>query len=103
MLAWVVVAVITALYASVVLSGAFDFIELPRTARENMGLEVTATGLFWLGFGVLFPIVIYTVSLLSVRRRRVPVRIFALVTGLGVVGAVRLEVSYLVSRLDFFV
>ncbi|UBH04644.1 hypothetical protein K8P10_000155 [Leucobacter sp. Psy1] len=101
-LAWVVSAVITALYASVVVRGVVDLIELPRAARENMGLGVTSNGVFWLWFGVLFPVPIYAASVWAARRRAIPIRLLALLCGLGVVAVVQLEVSYLVSRLDFF-
>lgn len=101
-IAWAIAALITALYASVVVRGVVDLVELPRAARENMGLGVTATGIFWLWFGALFPLPIFAGSVLSVRRQRAPIRLFALLTGLGVVAVVQLEVSYLVSRLDYF-
>jgi hypothetical protein len=67
-----------------------------------MGLGITPSGWFWLGFGVLMPVVVYVLSLVIGRGRSAALRLLVIAAGLGVVAVVQLEVMHLVPQSGFF-
>lgn len=99
--AWGIGLLLTGLYASTVVSSAGNLVLLPQMA-ESMGLGITPTGWFWLGFGVLMPVAVYALALVIGRRRSAALRLLVLAAGLGVVAAVQLEVMHLVPQSGFF-
>lgn len=100
-IAWTVGILLTGLYISSVVAGIGNLVLLPQMAA-TMGLSMTPAGWFWLGFGVLLPVVVFSLSLLLARGRRASLRVLVLAAGLGVVAAVQLEVMHLVPQSGFF-
>ncbi|WP_449283682.1 hypothetical protein [Leucobacter sp.] len=99
--AWAIGLLLTGLYASTVVAGVGNLVLLPQMAA-SMGLGITPTGWFWLGFGVLMPVVVFALSLVIGRGRSASLRLLVLAAGLGVVAAVQLEVMHLVPQSGFF-
>jgi hypothetical protein len=93
--AWSIGIVVAGLYASMVVAAIGNLLLLPQQAA-SAGLSVSPTGWFWLGFGVLMPVVVFVLALLVGRRTSAGLRLLVLTVGLGVVAAWQLEVLVLV-------
>lgn len=98
---WAVWAIITGLYAYMVVAAAGSLSLLPQMV-DSMGMSMTGIGWFWLIFGVAVPPIAYVLSLLAARRRSAAVRLLALATGLAAAAAINLEVLLLVPQSSFF-
>lgn len=98
---WVCFAVLTALYAYMVVAAIGNLALLPQMAGQ-MGLGVNGTGWFWLWLGVALPVVAYAIALLVGRKRSGGARLLVLATGLAVTAAVQLEILHLVPQSSFF-
>lgn len=100
-IAWAAALLIVALYAYTVVAAIGNLIGIPGMA-DAMGLSMTGAGWFWLWFGVVIPIVVLGLALLTGRRRSAGLRVLVLAAGLCLVAAVQLEVMHLVPQASFF-
>ncbi len=98
---WVLFAILTGLYAYMVVAAVGNLTMLPEMAAQ-MGLGVNATGWFWLWLGVALPVLAYLVALLIARKRRGASKLLVLATGLAVAAALQLEIGLMVPTLWFF-
>lgn len=100
-IAWVLGALITLLYAATVAAAVGNLVLLPRMGAE-IGYAISAFGWFWLWFGILVPVVVFGLALVIARGRRAAMRLLVLVAGLAIVGMIQLEVMHLVPQSLFF-
>lgn len=100
-ISWTVWAIITGLYGYMVVAAVGNIVLLPQMV-SSIGVTVTATGWFWMIFGVALPLVAYAIALILARRKSRSVRLLALATGLCATAAIQLEVLLLVPQSSFF-
>lgn len=99
--AWAWGAVLTLLYLLVVVNAVGNLIGMPQIAA-SLGTVLSATGWFWLIFGIALPVIAYAAALLIARGRRAGLRLLVLLAGIAVVSAFQLEVTHLVPQYLFF-
>lgn len=99
--AWVLGIIVSLLYVATVIAAIGNLVLLPQLGAE-IGYDITSFGWFWLGFGILMPVIAFALALLIARKRRPAMRVLVLVAGLAVVAAIQLEVLHLVPQSAFF-
>jgi len=99
--AWTWGAILTLLYALVVVNAVGNLIGMPQIAA-SLGTVLSATGWFWLVFGIALPVLVYAAALFIGRGRRPALRLLLLLAGIAAVSAFQLEIMHLVPQYLFF-
>lgn len=98
---WIVTAILGLFYAYAVVAAVGNWVGISLFADTLAG-GLSVTGVFWLGVGVLLPIVLFAITLIIGWNQSFGVRVLLLVLGLSLTSIVQLLIMHYVPTTSYF-